>query len=174
MSGPRTLSIGITVNLEHYENLRLEVSGEVRDQSDAQDLVRFLDEMLGSFGQGDPATAERIESYRKRVFPVSIPVSSRSAAAVSPGPVSSHSDAILEEDAAADRSDSPAESHPVTDTGAAAGAPAGPGGRKTASSGDADGGGACEDCGAAVNLAEQKMSRLFTSRTLCRKCMKKL
>ena len=37
MSGPKSLTIGTTVNLEHYENLRLEVNGEVKDQDDARD-----------------------------------------------------------------------------------------------------------------------------------------
>jgi hypothetical protein len=32
----------------------------------------------------------------------------------------------------------------------------------------------CEVCGGTVTPAEQKMSRLFTSKTLCRACLKKL
>ena len=69
MGGPKTLTIGVTVNLEHYENLRLEVSGEVDSPEDAEEISRFLDTILVRFGRSDPATAERIDSYRRRVLP---------------------------------------------------------------------------------------------------------
>ena len=69
MNCQKTLTIGVTVNLEHYENLRIEVSGDVDSPEDAENLSRFLDTILGSFGRNDPATAERVNSYRRRVFP---------------------------------------------------------------------------------------------------------
>lgn len=68
MGSRKTLSIGVTVNLEHYENLRLEVNGEVDSPEDANDLIAYLDTVLGQMGRGDPATAERIDSYRQRVL----------------------------------------------------------------------------------------------------------
>jgi hypothetical protein len=64
----RNLSIGITVNLEYYENLRLEVSGEVCSEEDAEDLVTYLDTILSRLGRGTPETAERVDSYRRRVL----------------------------------------------------------------------------------------------------------
>lgn len=75
MTSKKKLSIGITVNLENYENLRLEVDGEVASQEDAQALVAYLDGVLAGMGRSDPATARKIDSYRSRVL--SIPGISR-------------------------------------------------------------------------------------------------
>jgi len=164
MSGPRTLTIGITVNLEHYENLRLEVNGEVKDLGDARDLARFLSDVLGTYGRGDPATAERIESFRRRVLPPAgeqpdlVPetpgmgegsVSAGAAPAASPAP------------AEVTAAPSPAPRSPPSPV-PAVGKGAGPGAIT------------CEECGAPMNQAEQKMSMLFASRVLCRKCLKKV
>lgn len=68
MQSRKTLVIGVTINLEHYENLRLEVSGEVESIRDAVDLAAYLDDILGGLGRQDPATADRIDSYRRRVL----------------------------------------------------------------------------------------------------------
>ncbi|QYZ79927.1 hypothetical protein E2N92_11085 [Methanofollis formosanus] len=68
MPGKKTLTLGITVNLDNYENLRLEVAGEVESQEDADELAGFLDGMLARLGRGDEATAERVDAYRRRVF----------------------------------------------------------------------------------------------------------
>jgi len=168
MSGPKTLTIGITVNLEHYENLRLEVNGEVQSQEDARDLASFLYDVLGTYGSGDPATKERIESFQKRVLPAPatpveaqtvlcheaicpIPEGAGSTVAVSPG---------LQGGATAPppvmQTPPPIETPKEPDKKVAVGVVI------------------CEDCGTPVSQAEQKMSMLFTSRTLCRKCLKKV
>jgi hypothetical protein len=68
MSEKKHLTIGITVNLEHYENLRLEVEGEVETQEDARQLVAYLDGVLAGMGRNDPDTMARVDSYRKRVL----------------------------------------------------------------------------------------------------------
>lgn len=68
MPGKKSLTIGITVNLENYENLRLEVTGEVTDQHEVQELIGFLDQTLTTFGRGNPATIALIEKYRARVL----------------------------------------------------------------------------------------------------------
>ena len=68
MRSRKTLVIGVTVNLEHYENLRIEVSGEVESTNDADDLAGYLDEVLGRLGREDQTTADRIDSYRSRVL----------------------------------------------------------------------------------------------------------
>ena len=64
----KILTIGITVNLENYENLRLEVQGEIGNDGDTEELVAFLDGMLARLGHGDEATAERTDAYRRRVL----------------------------------------------------------------------------------------------------------
>ena len=68
MSRKKEVTIGITINLENYENLRLEVQGDAETHEDVDDLVSFLDGMLSRFGRGDPATAERVDAYRRRVL----------------------------------------------------------------------------------------------------------
>jgi hypothetical protein len=68
MRSRKTVVIGVTVNLEHYENLRLEVSGEVESTDDTDDLIGYLDEVLGRLGREDQTTADRIDSYRRRVL----------------------------------------------------------------------------------------------------------
>ena len=165
MSGPKSLTIGITVNLEHYENLRLEVNSEVKDQDDARDLARFLSDVLGTYGRGDPATAERIENFKKRVLPVmderseaqltlpkegARPAGARVTSAETPSPIPPEIAAT-----------------PPTPPAAPPAAPA-------QESGAAAGSATCEDCSAPVTQAEQKMSMLFASRVLCRKCLKKV
>jgi hypothetical protein len=70
MVSKKKLSIGITVNLENYENLRIEVDGEVATREDAEALVAYLDEVMAGMGRSDPATARKIDSYRSRVLSI--------------------------------------------------------------------------------------------------------
>jgi hypothetical protein len=74
MALPRKgVTIGITVNLDNYENLRVEVSGEAADAAEARGLVEFLDQLLAGLGRGDNATALRIDNYRNRVLSPAAP-----------------------------------------------------------------------------------------------------
>jgi len=158
MGGHKTLTIGVTVNLEHYENLRVEVSGEVDSPHDAEELSGFLTTILGSFGRNDPATADRIDSYRRRVLPgypctVNEGVEGRAIAS------------LQVEDTGGMTPDYP--EHPESPE-AELSAPAPPAAAESLP------GATCALCGAPVSPAEQKMSQLFTSRTLCKSCMKNL
>ncbi len=160
MGTRKNLTIGVTVNLEHYENLRLEVSGEVDSAAGADELAGFLDEVLGRFGRGDPATAERVDSYRKRVFPAREPAPDVSGqqggeAGTTPGEAGSR---LREGTGVA----APAARSPVVTPPAPV---------QASDTGETP---ACEICGSTVTPAEQKMSRLFTSRTLCRACLRNL
>jgi len=150
MGTRKNLTIGVTVNLEHYENLRLEVSGEVDSPADAIELAGFLDDILGRFGRGDPATTEHVDSYRKRVFPA------REPAPAVPGEGGRFSVPA----------EKPEAVHQVRPASMTATAPE----QNT----DAASSLTCDVCGTTVTPAEQKMSRLFTSKTLCRACLKKL
>jgi len=160
MGARKNLTIGVTVNLEHYENLRLEVNGEIGSSTDADDLIRFLDEILGKFGREDPATAERVDSYRERVLPGARKgdISVREDLEVSgilPAKVSPEAAPPRSPSAGSPPPETVAIPAPVADR-----APAG--------------GPCCETCGGNVTAAEQKMSQLFTGKTLCRACMKKV
>jgi len=163
MGTRKNLTIGVTVNLEHYENLRLEVSGEVDSQGDAEELAGFLDDILGRFGRGDPAISERVDSYRKRVLSV------RESAPSVPGDNGGGAVSVLPEDAGGVLSvpEKRPEATPLVRP-AAVTQPA------PAQKADAGSTLTCEVCGGTVTPAEQKMSRLFTSKTLCRACLKKL
>jgi hypothetical protein len=162
MGTRKNLTIGVTVNLEHYENLRLEVSGEVDSPGDAEELAAFLDDILGKFGRADPATTERVDSYRKRVFPVREP-----APAVS-GESGGEAN-VVPDDAGGGLSVPEKRPEAVPLVRPAAVTPPAP-----AQNADAGSTLTCEVCGGTVTPAEQKMSRLFTSKTLCRACLKKL
>jgi hypothetical protein len=159
MGGHKTLTIGVTVNLDHYENLRLEVSGEVDSPEDAENLSRFLDTILGSFGRNDPATAERVNSYRRRVLPGPAGKVEAGIGAVESPPRPPDDNKENMPDIVQIASEIPRVSAPVP----ALSAP--PGAIPVVT---------CASCGAPVSPAEQKMSQLFTSRTLCRVCMKNL
>lgn len=154
MEGQRTLAIGITVNLENYENLRLEVNGPVQNEGDADELISFLDSVLQKFGQGDPATKERVEAFRRRILPRGPERGKRETVVaqiqVNGGP--------------AERPPAVAQQVPPQPVNADKPSPA--------NAGEAEGVPRCEECGVPVKPAEQKMSMLFASRTLCRKCLK--
>jgi hypothetical protein len=154
MGARRNLTIGVTINLEHYENLRLEVNGEAESAAEADDLIRFLDEILGRFGQ-DPATRERVDSYRRRVLPGVLSDGTVSEA-VSPSPF----------EQLPEKTDACAQTSPGTEPVTSTPSPGAP--LREASSLS------CENCGGGVSTAEQKMSRLFTGKTLCRGCIKKV
>jgi hypothetical protein len=163
MGAQKNLTIGVTVNLEHYENLRLELSGEVESREDADDLARFLDELLGRFGRQDPVTAERVDSYRRRVFPAvwkqEVPTEGNK-----------NEISILLPDSVKDRSDQKIPEQVLVQSIEQVHAPP-PASPPIAPVVETL---TCEICSGTVSLAEQKMSQLFTSRTLCRACLKKL
>jgi hypothetical protein len=220
----KILTIGITINLENYENLRLEVQGEVGDDGNTEELVAFLDGMLARLGHGDEATAERVEAYRRRVLAApgsaavaavpdwQVPASGSVASRPAPGTASPEAAPRSREPAA-----SPAEGRqeappagedlqPVTvrvspETKAAkpaarapprteARAPAAPAPEPRRSPaaqpakeapGEAkpqaekpvitDGEVTCEGCGLSITRNQEKLSRLLTGKSLCKRCM---
>jgi hypothetical protein len=216
----KTLSIGITVNLENYENLRLDVEGEIGDDGNAEDLITFLDGMLARLGHGDQVTAERVEAYRRRVlaFP-------KAVVAAAPGPVRREEEAPPAEarptSAGVPREAAPRPPDPVQAEARKEAPPLGdetpvtvrvsPEGKvaKTASRtpARAEGAGAppaaarvpeprkatappspkeaakpekppiaegevaCDGCGASITKNQEKLSRLLTGKSLCKRCM---
>jgi hypothetical protein len=167
MGGRRTLTIGVTINLEHYENLRLEVNGEAESVAEADSLVRFLDEILARLGREDPATSKLVDSYRRRVLSGSLTAESRSGA-VSIPPLEKRPEeaATSVETSSGVSPDIREPAGPVIRQGVNAGA--------TGSAPRDSSALSCENCGGSVSTAEQKMSQLFTGKTLCRACIKKV
>jgi hypothetical protein len=172
MGTRKNLTVGVTVNLEHYENLRVEVSGEVESEEDAKGLVDYLDGILGTLGRGTPETAKRVDSYRERVFfrhppGISEPVECQAGVCALPKEIIEE----MMEAPPASQHAAPEQPLPATKPPAAKADKPEP-----VSIADAATQGppavTCEECGVPVTPAEQKMSQLFTSRVLCRKCMK--
>ncbi|WP_067052169.1 hypothetical protein [Methanofollis ethanolicus] len=174
MPAKKTLTLGITVNLDNYENLRLEVSGEVGSQEDADDLAGFLDATLARLGRGDEATAERVDAYRRRVFSmkpveaplppqpeegqtVLVPIEAEEAEAPEavpepvPEPVAAPEPEPVPEPVAAPEP-APKPEKPQAPAAAAA----------------------CEECGEPVTKTQKQMSNLFLNKTLCKACMDRL
>jgi len=187
MDTHRHLSIGVTVNLEHYENLRLEVSGELNTPSEADELVAFLDQVLSTLGRGDAATAERVDSYRRRVF--SCPLSAGEKLDLPSVVPKKKADIPEKQETQASAGDSPLArmsgpacpaSRPSevlrmdhepknesamqlpSETIESTVLNVGEGGNET-----------CEACGSPVSGSEKKISELFASRILCKKCIRR-
>ncbi len=204
MSSKKEVTIGITINLENYENLRLEVEGDVETHEDVDDLITFLDGILARLGRGDQATAERVDAYRRRVLaarpavpetpapekkaplpekkapapeekapesaaPAAEPAAREEearacptpeviAAAIPPAPEPPRVPEKPEEKPPAQPEAAPVQEPPQQEP-----APAKP---AAAPAGDV-----CEVCGAEVTKSQAKLSQLFMSKTLCKKCM---
>lgn len=59
------LTLGGTINLQNYENLKVELTGPACDR---EQMKAFIGETLDLFGTGNHATREMIESYKRRVL----------------------------------------------------------------------------------------------------------
>jgi hypothetical protein len=217
----KILTIGITINLENYENLRLEVQGEVVDDRSSEEIISFLDGMLTRLGHGDEATAERVEAYRRRVLTMpgsgeaisgtvvrearQPPAAGRPAqAGASPEPEARPREpapAGARQEAPPEREEKPAIVRVSPEARAAkpaarvperkAGTPTGAGapevrkgptpappqeakkeaGPKPERPPLAEGEVACEGCGLAITKNQEKLSRLLTGKSLCKRCM---
>ncbi len=202
MSRKKEVTIGITINLENYENLRLEVEGDVETREDVEDLITFLDGMLARLGRGDQATAERVDAYRRRVLAArpaepqapaarSVPEEKAAgpAAPAAPGTEPAHrqeeracpSPDVIEaaipsapehpeppripEPPAKPEEKVPAQPEAAPEQAPPVQAPV------AAKPSVAPGEDVCEMCGAEVTKSQAKLSQLFMSKTLCKKCM---
>jgi len=203
MSRKKEVTIGITVNLENYENLRLEVEGDVETHEDVDDLIMFLDGMLARFGRGDPATAERVDAYRRRVLakpvepqtPATRAVPEEKAAGPAKSATPGQEPAHQQEEKACpppgtiEAAIPPAPEHPkpprtpeppaepekaIPEPAPEQTPPAEVPPHQepaTAKPPAAPGEDICEVCGAEVTKSQAKLSQLFMSKTLCKKCM---
>jgi hypothetical protein len=145
--------------------------------------------VLARLGRGDPATAERVDAYRRRVLkakpaepekpavetatpaaPEEIPAPPQEEracppvevikAAIPPAPQQSRPAGIAEPPAEQEKPipKQPEQAPPVQ----------APPHREQAAVPAED---VCEICGAAVTKSQAKLSQLFMSKTLCKKCM---
>lgn len=170
MTPGKRLTIGVTVNLERYENLRVAVEGDVETLEDAGNLARYLDEVLAGFGKNDPDTEKQIANYRFRVLP------GRGDAAGDGADVAEGAVLVGEEqemDAGFVSREVTAAIHQsdvqtVDGAGAVTDVCTPPAPAKEES------GAVCADCGAPITKSEEKLGRLFVDRPLCRACLESL
>ncbi len=158
MTSGKRLTIGVTVNLERYENLRVAVEGDVNTKEDADNLARYLDDVLAGFGKNDPETEKQIANYRYRVLP------GRGDAA-DDVILSQQEDRVKESDVHAGtpvQSDTQTGGVMVSD-GCTPVVPV-----------PAGTGYLCADCGVSISKQEDKLGRLFVDRPLCRACLETL
>jgi hypothetical protein len=179
------MTIGVTVNLQNYESLRIEVEDDVESEEDVRSLVAFLDGTLSLFGRGDQATEMAVNHYRKRVLQGAIGsgagAQAGAPAAAVPKAAARAPEPATPEPAAVERPEDASLPEPVEKPApklaekpvekpvekAPAKAPA----KVPAAS---PSGAVCEECGNPVTAAEEKTSRLFVSRILCKRCIQNL
>ncbi len=168
----RNLTVGVTVNLKNYESLRLEVQDEVESEEDIRSLVAFLDETLALFGRGNRETEDLVAHYRRRVMQGAV---GGGAGEPSPSPVAVPRPVAIPtvEPVVEPPAPEPPEEAPAPKPAPKAAAkPASKAPAKTPAPSPT--GAVCESCGAPVSAAEEKTSRLFVSKTLCKKCIQSL
>ena len=64
----KSITVGATVNLGNYENLKVEISAEVLAGDNISTVYAALSDALLRFGEGDPQTRQVVESYCRRVL----------------------------------------------------------------------------------------------------------
>lgn len=150
------ITLGGTVNLGNYENIRFELRGQVRDGDDLDALIAGFDETVRRFGRGDPATAAAVDSWVSRVMP-------STPAEVSPDPVPAAPSTPVEPVREAHAAPVPAKKDMHV--------PSSPAPVQTAEIGAAF---VCEGCQKGITSSEKTASVLFCNKTLCKTCLQDL
>lgn len=194
---PKEIIVGATVPLANGSSVTLSFAGHIEREQDCDDAVLIFSRKLlkytNSASDEDRLTARQVVSSITSTpldkvpdvgtpAPIPPPVTPAKTPAsvtldqVSPLPERMPTPTAAEQAAAAvQRVIKPPEAAPelapsaplATEASAPAGAPTAPQAAKPA---PVDGG-ACERCGAPVTKSQAKLSRLFMSKTLCKKCM---
>ena len=63
--GMCTLTVGGTINLQNYENLKVEISGPAAYR---REIIMYLDDTLSLLGKKEPTTGGMIDAWRNRVI----------------------------------------------------------------------------------------------------------
>ncbi len=182
MTAPKTVSWSALVNIGNNESLALTVSGEAANPDEARDIFAFAcGQLLGVANSADEATAPLIRAYVSRLVqteearPVEreAPAPAPKKGTWAPKITKSPHDAMR-----AAKQDAVPTTPPSAEEQAAAAvaqcikppaAPPKP--EASVPSAPPEGFGICDKCGEAVPKSQVKLSQLFMSKTLCKKCM---
>ena len=185
MTPSKSVSWSALINIGNNESLALTVSGEAANPDEARDIFVFAcGQLLGVANSADEATAPLIRAYVSRLVQTeeARPVEQDAPAPVpkkepwAPKITKASYDA-RQANAAAKQDAVPATSPTIAEQAAAAVAQcikpsaAPPKPEASVPSAPPEGFGICDKCGEAVPKSQVKLSQLFMSKTLCKKCM---
>lgn len=178
--GGALLRLEACVNLGNYESLRVSVEAQCRSMEETDELHAFLDAELGKFGRTDLEIGARVDAWRSRVLgtgPIgSAPVEAAGTPAASTiaekkvepkkVPVTiPEGDTITIEGKTYQRKKAPAAAPPKAEATPKTEPKPAPKAKAPAASF------VCDTCGGPVTASEEKTSRLFLSKTLCKGCV---
>jgi len=176
MTSSKSVSWSALINIGNNESLALTVSGEAANPDEARDIFAFAcGQLLGVANSADETTAPLIRAYVSRLIQTeeARPVEQDAPAPVpkkgvwEPEITKSSYDA-RQANAAANRGAAPAPRPSAEEQAAAAVAQVA---KPPAAAKAPETFGLCEKCGEAVPPQQAKLSQLFQSKTLCKKCM---
>ena len=145
---PKSATIGGTINLGNYDNIRFEFGAEIASSEDYLELVRFTaGSLIGQFRTADENTQTTIRAYVARLC------------------------SIEEEDVpclGTPAPETPApETPPVTTPEPVPQPPKPAPAPPTLKPGEE----VCEECGGIVPAQQAKLSKLFQNKALCKSCL---
>ena len=176
MTGKKSVAWSVVVNIGNNESIALTVTGEAANPDEARDIFAFAcGQLLGVANSADEATAPLIRAYVSRLVQTE---EARPVEQDAPAPTpkkapwepkitkSSHDARQANEAAKHDAAPAPRPSAAEQAAAAVARVVKPPAPAKTSAAEDV-----CEKCGAPVPKSQAKLSQLFQSKTLCKKCM---
>jgi outer membrane biosynthesis protein TonB len=177
--GGARLIVGGTINLGNYENLKVELEAQIRTESETDELIAAFAQVLAKFGREDLEIGARVDAWCNRVLGGGPPAAPTPVEAP-PAPVKeTPAEPKPEQPPAPDKStkqqpSAPAKKDPHVPSSSEK-EKAAPGQNKPKKEETMAANGAlCETCGKALTAAEEKTSRLFVSRNLCKACIQAL
>ena len=181
---PKSATIGGTINLGNYDNYRFEISAEIASTEDYLGLVEFAaSSLIGQFRQADPETRAAVRAYVARLcsieeaqVPCMQPPAEPAKALLDPPPKQAPGKIWMgRDDSKVARLDEPTKTPAPTAAEQASAAvkaiikpPTTPPKPEASDPYDLV---ICEGCGAETTRSQAKLSQLFMSKTLCKKCM---
>ena len=167
---PKSATIGGTINFGKYDNYRFEIGAEITTTEDYLGLVEFAaSSLIGQFRQADAETQATVRAYVARLCSIEeaqVPCMQPPA----PPPAKTSPSVTLDQvSPLPERMPAPT---PAEQAAAAVRTcikpPAAPPKSEASDPYDLV---ICERCGAETTKAQAKLSQLFMSKTLCKKCM---